>query len=169
MLIHMQDVYNQGCLSEKDLGYCLHARSQIRGLRDGTTTYYDALSHWFTHWPEDQIHIVQYEELIDPDTESKVMKEVKSYVGLDPNLPKGGLTVINDRRFRISPEGWKMKRSQYEKLVNLVKPDVDALLDLLEAHGKIQDRSTFLKRWTDVWQSNLDTCNEDDVCTIQLS
>ena len=28
-----------------------------------------------------------------------------------------------------------MKRSQYEKLVKLVKPDVEALLDLLEAHG----------------------------------
>ena len=169
MLIHMEDVYHEGCLAEKDLGYCLHARSQIRGLKDGTTTYYDALAHWFTHWPEDQIHVVQYEELIDPKTEDKVMKEVKVHIGLDPDLPKSGLTVINDRRFRISPEGWKMQRKQYEKLINLVKPDVEALLDLLESHGKLRDRETFLKRWTDVWQSNLDTCDEDDVCTIQLS
>lgn len=59
MLIHMKDVYNEGCLSEHDLGYCLHARSQIRGLKDGTTSYYDALLAWFTHWPAEQIHIVQ--------------------------------------------------------------------------------------------------------------
>lgn len=198
MLIHMLDVYNEGCLAENDLGYCLHARSQIRGLKDGTTTYYDALAHWFTHWPEDQIHIVQYEELIDVDTEDKVMREVKSYIGLDPELPKSGmflphrvapeppphrecnahsipldfsagLTVINDRRFRISPEGWKMKRSQYEKLLKLVKPDVEALLDLLEAHGKLGDRKKFLKRWTDVWDANLKSCDSDNVCTIQLS
>ena len=169
MLIHMQDVYDEGCLSEKDLGYCLHARSQIRGLRDGTTTYYDALTHWFTHWPEDQIHVVQYEELIDANTEDKVMREVKEYIGLDPELPKAGLTVINDRRFRISPEGWKMKRSQYEKVVKLVKPDVEALLDLLEAHGKLCDRKAFLKRWTDVWESNLASCDANDMCTIQLS
>lgn len=62
-----------------------------------------------------------------------------------------------------------MKRSQYEKLIKLVKPDVDALLDLLEAHGKLSDRKTFLKRWTDVWDSNLKSCDEDGVCTIQLS
>ena len=93
MLIHMLDVYNEGCLAEKDLGYCLHARSQIRGLRDGTTTYYDALAHWFTHWPEDQIHVVQYEELTNSETEDKVMKEVKSYIGLDPELPKGGMYI----------------------------------------------------------------------------
>ena len=91
MLIHMLDVYNEGCLAENDLGYCLHARSQIRGLKDGTTTYYDALAHWFTHWPEDQIHVVQYEELIDSETEDKVMREVKSYIGLDPELPKSGM------------------------------------------------------------------------------
>lgn len=169
MLIHMLDVYNEGCLAEKDLGYCLHARSQIRGLRDGTTTYYDAFAHWFTHWPEDQIHVVQYEELTNPETEEKVMKEVKQYIGLDPDLPKGGLTVINDRRFRISPEGWKMSRKQYEKLIKLVKPDVDALLDLLEAHGKLQDRKAFLKRWESVWQTNLDSCDENEECTIQLS
>ncbi len=62
-----------------------------------------------------------------------------------------------------------MKRSQYEKLVKLVKPDVEALLDLLEAHGKIGDRNRFLKRWTDVWDANLRSCDAKDVCTIQLS
>ena len=93
MLIHMLDVYNEGCLAENDLGYCLHARSQIRGLKDGTTTYYDALAHWFTHWPEEHIHVVQYEELIDSKTEDKVMREVKSYIGLDPELPKSGMSA----------------------------------------------------------------------------
>lgn len=59
MLIHMKDVYGEGCLSEKNLGYCLHARSQIRGLKDGTTSYYEAMSYWFTHWPAEQIEVVQ--------------------------------------------------------------------------------------------------------------
>jgi hypothetical protein len=62
-----------------------------------------------------------------------------------------------------------MKRSQYEKVVKLVKPDVEALLDLLEAHGKLSDRKAFLKRWTDVWESNLASCDANDMCTIQLS
>ena len=62
-----------------------------------------------------------------------------------------------------------MKKSQYEKLLKLVKPDVEALLDLLEAHGKLGDRKRFLKRWTDVWDANLKSCDKDNVCTIQLS
>jgi len=169
MLIHMKDVYQEGCLAEKDLGYCLHARSQIRGLRDGTTTYYDALSSWFTHWPAEQIIVVQYEELTDSKTEESVMKDVKKHIDLDPNLPKAGLTVINDRRFRIQPEGWKMKKDKYKKLIKLVKPDVESLLDLLEVHGKLKDRKAFLKRWTDVWDQNLASCDANEDCTIQLS
>lgn len=169
MLIHMKDVYQEGCLAEKDLGYCLHARSQIRGLRDGTTTYYDALSAWFTHWPADQILIVQYEELIDSKTEDTVMREVKKHIGLDPDLPKAGLTVINDRRFRIQPEGWKMKKDKYKKLIKLVNSDVESTLELLEVHGKLKDRKMFLKRWTDVWDQNLASCDANDDCVIQLS
>lgn len=169
MLIHMKDVYQEGCLAEKDLGYCLHARSQIRGLRDGTTTYYDALSSWFSHWPAEQILVVQYEELTDSKTEDTVMREVKKHIDLDPNLPKASLTVINDRRFRIQPEGWKMKKDKYKKLINLVKPDVESMLDLLEVHGKLKDRKAFLKRWTSVWDQNLATCDENDDCVIQLS
>lgn len=169
MLIHMKDVYQEGCLAEKDLGYCLHARSQIRGLRDGTTTYYDALSSWFSHWPAEQILVVQYEELTDSKTEDTVMREVKKHIDLDPNLPKASLTVINDRRFRIQPGGWKMKKDKYKKLMNLVKPDVESMLDLLEVHGKLKDRKAFLKRWTSVWDQNLATCDENDDCVIQLS
>lgn len=169
MLIHMKDVYKEGCLAEKDLGYCLHARSQIRGLRDGTTSYYDALALWFTHWPAEQILVIQYEELTDSETEDRVMKEVKKHIGLDPSLPKASLTVINDRRFRIQPEGWPMSKAQYKKLLNLVKPDVEATLDLLEVHGKVKDRKAFKKRWEAVWEANLATCDEKDQCTINLS
>eukprot|EP00889_Picochlorum_renovo_P007134 jgi/Picre1/34164/NNA_001638.t1 len=150
MLIHMKDVYNEGCLAEKDLGYCLHARSQIRGLHDGTNTYYDALSEWFKHWPAEQIHIVQYEELTNPDTEDSTIWGVKEFIGLDPNLPKAGLTVINDRRFRIQPDGWPMAKKQYEKVINLVKPDVEATLDLMERHGKVKDRKKWMERWESV-------------------
>lgn len=169
MLIHMKDVYNEGCLSEENLGYCLHARSQIRGLKDGSTSYFEALSHWFTHWPETQIHIVQYEELTNERTEHKVMRGIKNFIEIDPELPQGGLTVINDRRFRIQPKGWPMSKKQYLKLIDLVKPDVEKTLDLLEAHGKLRYREGWMKKWEKVWEDNLNTCDKDGNCIINLS
>lgn len=169
MLIHMKDVYNEGCLSEENLGYCLHARSQIRGLKDGSTSYFEALSHWFTHWPETQIHIVQYEELTNERTEYKVMRGIKNFIEIDPDLPQGGLTVINDRRFRIQPKGWPMSKKQYLKLIDLVKPDVEKTLDLLEAHGKLRYREGWMKKWEKVWEDNLNTCDKDGNCIINLS
>ena len=111
---------------------------------------------------------LQYEELTDEKTETKTMKKIKRFIGIDPDLPKAGLTVINDRRFRIKPEGWRVSRKQYEKLIALVKPDIDKTLDILQKYGKLRSRELWMKRWEDVWNSNLETC-EDGACVISLS
>lgn len=39
---------------------------------------------------------------------------------------------------------------------------------LLEQHG-LADRELFLPAWQQVWDANLDTCDADGWCMIQLS
>jgi hypothetical protein len=62
-----------------------------------------------------------------------------------------------------------MSKKQYLKLIDLVKPDVEKTLDLLEAHGKLRYRDGWMKKWEKVWEDNLNTCDKDGNCIINLS
>jgi hypothetical protein len=112
----------------------------------------------------------QYEELISEEGERKELRRVKRFLGVDPDLPKGqGLGIANARRFRIQPEGWEMKRWQYEALVALVRPDAEETAVMMAKGGLIPDARTFLERWEKVWDDNLATCDAKGDCKIQLS
>jgi hypothetical protein len=112
----------------------------------------------------------QYEELTSDEGERKELRRLKKFLDADPDLPKGQeLGVANARRFKIKPEGWPMKRWQYEALVALVRPDAEETAALLEKGGQIPSARTFLERWERVWDDNLASCDAKDDCKIQLS
>jgi hypothetical protein len=95
---------------------------------------------------------------------------VKNFLGVDANEPTQGLGLQNARRFRINPEGWAMKRSEYEELLDIVRPDTDSLLELLYDSDLIDDTTDWKEIWEEIWTSNLDTCkNEKNRCNIMLS
>lgn len=169
MLIHNKDVTKVGCLIRKEMGECLLKQSQIS--KESPTTYLEALQPWFEHWPADQIHVIQYEELTEEETETTELKRVKKFIGVDPTEPHGKrLALINQRKFKIRPEGWTMSLEEYEALVELVRPDVNGLLDLLAKYGKLEDRVAWEERWQEVWDDNLQSCDEKTGnCSILLS
>jgi Sulfotransferase domain len=170
MLIHNKDSQKVGCLMRRELGTCLMWRSQINGTLEGPDNYLEAVRPWFEEWPADQIHVIQYEELTEDESEQTELVRVKKYLGIDEKEPKGvGLGLFNVRRFKIRPEGWKMPRADYEAALNRVKPDTEALVDLLDKYGKIKDKASWLDRWQQVWDDNLKSCNEAGECNILLS
>ena len=168
MLIHNKDVQHVGCLMRKDMGECLLKQSQIS--KESPTSYLEALQPWFEYWPADQIHIIQYEELTEDESEMKELMRVKEFLGINSEEPKGkGLALMNQRRFKIRPEGWTMSREEYEALLELVKPDVEGLLDLLQLYGKIKNKVEWYDRWQEVWKDNLDSCDKSGMCSVILS
>lgn len=170
MLIHNRDSQKVGCLMRRQLHQCLLARSQIKGTLEGPDNYLEAVRPWFEEWPADQIHVIQYEELTEDESEQDELHRVKHYLGIDEEEPKGvGLGLFNVRRFKIRPEGWKMPRDSYEKMLRIVKPDVEGLLDLLEKNGKVKSRAAWLERWQQVWDDNTKSCNDAGQCNILLS
>jgi hypothetical protein len=172
MLIHLKDLNGEGCLGTNPLGWCLMYESQINGSLSGarTTNYSFPMRSWLQEWPKEQIHVVQYEELTEEQNEAAELRRVKNFLGINPDKPSYiGLGLVNSRKFTIRPEGWPMRREEYEGLIELVRPDVDALLDVLDQYGQLRDRAAWFKRWQDVWESNLGSCDENGNCNILLS
>ena len=115
-----------------------------------------------------QIHITQYEGLIGNE-EQPQLYQINEFIGLKPYIPANGtLDLANSGENKIQPKGWPMKRHEYEALIDFVKPDIDELLNLLESSNKIKDREQWMRRWESVWKSNLDSCDDEGQCTIQL-
>lgn len=171
MLIHLKDLNEEGCLMKKKLGECLLTESQINGAPSGAraTNYTFPMKQWLETWPAHQIHVIQYEELTEEEEQVAELDRLKTFLGLKPGIPDRPLGVYNARKNKIRPQGWRMRRKQYEKIIELVRPDVEALLDLLEKYGKVKDREAWLGRWESVWEDNLNSCNAQGKCSILLS
>lgn len=173
MLVHLKDAKNEGCLVTRgDLGTCLLEDSQINGDGAGTraTNYSFPIGYWVRGWPADQMLAIQYEELISEEGEQRELRRVKRFLEVDPELPKNGsLGIANARRFRVNPEGWAMKRVQYQALIDLVRPDCEETLAMMAGVGLVKEPKVWMERWEKVWADNLATCDEHDDCRIQLS
>ena len=172
MLIHNKDVNDIGCLTRSPMAHCLLHHSQLTEMQKNKyepLTYTEAIQPWIENFPKDQIHIIQYETLIDPEKEADELLRVKKFLGVDERRPKGGLEVFNARRFSIKPEGWKVRKSDYEELISLVEPDMQSLVDLLYDHDLLADKDAWVKQWKAHWQSNLATCGADNTCVMSLS
>lgn len=176
MLIHMHERRKKGCFHYRgDLGYCLSKRSQVMHPEAGPDGYAAPMRAWLQEWPADQIHVVQFEELVDSDTEEDVLTPFVEFVGIKPR-ENNRLTVVNARLgtkqtiFEVDRSaGFKMKRRAYAKLVKKVRADMEELLAVLEEHGKVRDAQAWRERWEAVWQDNLASCDSNNECTILLS
>lgn len=185
MLVHNFDVHQKGCLQRKHISHCLLKESQISGALDGPTSYTEALRPWLEEWPEDQLHIIQYEELQEEEGELEELQRLKDFIGIDATKPENtarsgvgggilGLRLSIARRSSrdsiqdteddfdddVDDGGWSINREHYEELINHVSPDVRGLLQLLEAHGKLKDRDAWLRRWQGVWDDTLALCDK---------
>lgn len=173
MMIHNKDVNGVGCLMKAPMGHCLLHHSQITEMptkRYHPITYTEAIKPWIESFPKEQIHVIQYEALTDDEREASELTKVRKFLNVSTDEPKGGLGLANSRRFRINPEGWQLQRSQYEELVDIVKPDVESLVELLYDHDLIDDTETWKQIWQQHWDENMKTCdNEKNRCTISLS
>lgn len=120
--------------------------------------YAESLEAWLDTFPSEQIHVVQFEELQE-DTEA-VLRRLKVFLGMDPNLPQMELRNVNSR----AVGGYPIEKAQYEELVTAVQPDVAQVGRLLRKYG-LGDADAFVGRWKAVWESRLATCSQD-MCTI---
>ena len=172
MLIHNKEANQIGCLMKSPMGYCLLHHSQLTEMQKNKyepLTYAEAIQPWIESFPKEQIHIIQYETLSNPEKEAAELLRVKKFLGVDERLPEGGLEMYNARRFRVNPEGWQVRKSDYEELISMVEPDMQTLVDLLYDHDLLDDKQGWVDQWRSHWNSNLATCGADNVCTMALS
>ena len=108
---------------------------------------------WLSAFPKsDQVHIIQFEEL--QENADQVARNLKVFLGMDPNFPKKQLYNTNLRR----SGGYPMTREEYVDVIRRVEWDVDKISNLL-AHRGLAHKDVWLKRWKDVWKRNLDSCD----------
>ncbi len=151
---------------------CLLTYSQISGDKEfpRSTNYSRALKVWLDSFPAGQVQVLQYEEIVSaPETSERYLRQVKKFIGVDPNLPRdASLPKNNMRKDHVATEGWEMTKAEYTKLVNLVKPDARAVAKMVSSNG-FGDHDRWLGFWEDVWERNFSTCDENDKCTISVS
>ena len=113
MLIHNKDVNNVGCLTRSPLPRCLLHHSQLTEMEKNKyepLTYTEAIQPWIENFPKDQIHVIQYETLIDPEKEASELLRVKKFLGVGPAAAGGVASRCQTPGgFSISPEGWKVR------------------------------------------------------------
>ena len=180
MLVHLVDKnitangVPGGCLAQNnmDLGYCLINQSHIRGDdQGGPTEYYLPLKAWVDAFPPEQVLLLQYEELTNQESERNELVRLKEFIGINPKLPRGAhdlLGMNNARKGRINPDGWPMKKDVYEKIIEIVRPDVEAVVKLVD-DMEFGNGTKWMENWQQVWDTNLASCNEQGDCIIQLS
>ena len=95
----------------------------------------------------------------DPDG---VLRRLKSFLGIDPELPARELTNTNRR----TSSGWAVSRTDYIKLVETARADQESLLRVLETHARDVDGAAWRRRWDKLVDRNLATCNQDAICDV---
>ena len=73
---------------------------------------------WLRHFPAEQIHVMQMEELAE-DPEG-CMRRLKVFLGLDPAQPPAELRNVNARP---GSSGWPMAKAAYEGLLVNTRED----------------------------------------------
>jgi len=127
------------------------------GLID--SNYSQPLEGWLVTFPKEQIHVIQYEELLEaPD---KVMFDLKYFIGANVAELVGKFTIKG-----VDVVETDFRRGQYMKLLRLIEADVDSTLSLLHHHGLIGKKS-WLSRWEAGWERVLANCNDVDICKVE--
>ncbi|KAL4418907.1 hypothetical protein ABPG77_004060 [Micractinium sp. CCAP 211/92] len=168
MLAHNLDKHDTGCLTKKDVYKCLS-----RDL--GRENYSQPLQGWLDAYPREQVYLIQYENITSGATTPSVLQDLKSYLGIDPQLPDSDLGMRNTREYHLrqkgaldkgqEAEGWPMKKWQYEALVAQVRPDAQRVADLAGEHG-LADPKQWMRNWEEEWRLTLEECNDSGDCIV---
>ncbi|EFN56555.1 hypothetical protein CHLNCDRAFT_57487 [Chlorella variabilis] len=163
MLAHNLDRRSIGCLTKRHVFHCLER--DLPGQN-----YSEPFQAWLDAFPREQIMLLQYESLTAPEHVASHLRAVKSFLEVDPELPANELIKSNTREERLGkkPEGWPMKRHEYEKLVAMVRPDAERIAHVVTSYG-FGDGRQWMRNWERAWQANLNSCNLQDDCVIQLT
>jgi hypothetical protein len=158
------------CMNQEgnDLAYCLgNDMNPIMGTpRD---TYYSyPLQFWVDHFPPEQLHVIQYEELVG-DKQEYELRRLKKFLGLDVDALEDKLDFgkVNCRSCTIEPEGHMLPEELYRELVSEVKRDTRQMAYLFDKH-KLADGKKWMANWEKIWKDNLDTC-VNGMCKVKLS
>lgn len=170
MLAHNMDLNSKGCLLRREVYKCL--KRQLPGFN-----YTEPFQTWLDAYPRDQLYLVQYENMTSEAHSLEVVQDIKRFLRLDPNEPADAPTLArnNSREDHLrmkgelaegeKPDGWPIKRRQYQDLLDIVRPDAQSIAALVDKHG-FGDGERWLQNWEDAWQATLDGCNAEGECII---
>eukprot|EP00204_Picochlorum_oklahomense_P003435 CAMPEP_0118806404 /NCGR_PEP_ID=MMETSP1161-20130426/31523_1 /TAXON_ID=249345 /ORGANISM="Picochlorum oklahomensis, Strain CCMP2329" /LENGTH=109 /DNA_ID=CAMNT_0006735583 /DNA_START=48 /DNA_END=374 /DNA_ORIENTATION=- len=98
--------------------------------------YSHPLKAWLDNFPKEQLHLVQYEDLVG-ERQSEELIRLKEFIGVSVDGLPNELDFgdANCRHCRIQPEGWPMREKVYRRLIEKVKPDVLELVRLIDRYG----------------------------------
>ncbi|GBF96609.1 hypothetical protein Rsub_09355 [Raphidocelis subcapitata] len=142
----------------------------VRGALQTRPSYADGFSMWLgVGWPWEQVHPVQYEKLVAPDTGRRTLDDVQRFLGFDPKLGAEWLPRNNSRRDMVNPNGWPMRRKDMEELIELVRPNADRIAWELQRRGYVTTMDDWLQPWREAWDRNLATCSPKGDCKYVLT
>ncbi|PRW44571.1 sulfotransferase [Chlorella sorokiniana] len=145
---------------------CLRIR--LGGDKSAWFDYTRAMAGWLHAFPAEQFHVLQYENLTAPGSREAVLADMQRFLGLDPSLAPRELPAENSRKGSEHPEGWPMRREQYEEFVGIATAASHRLAEQLEQHG-LKDGEQWLEAWEAAWSCNLASCDANGDCLIQLT
>ncbi|WPT16805.1 hypothetical protein PSENEW3_00004813 [Picochlorum sp. SENEW3] len=166
--VMLWDKQIDSCMTNNTLTYCL-TRDKTPIMGNPKKSYYShPLKAWLDNFPKEQLHLVQYEDLVG-ERQSEELIRLKEFIGVSVDGLPNELDFgdANCRHCRIQPEGWPMKETVYRRLIEKVKPDVLELVRLIDRYG-MGNGTRWYQNWERVWNENLKSC-KDGICSIQLS
>ncbi|KAL4515680.1 hypothetical protein Ndes2437B_g07106 [Nannochloris sp. 'desiccata'] len=126
----------KGCLAGRSMFDCLQYHLDPK---EANSNYSVPLESWFQYFPASQFHIIQFEEL--QEDPASVMRRLKEFLGMDPNLPKKELKNTNLRK----SGGYKMTIEEYRRLLEQVRWDSERIASMVSEQG-LGDKTKWLGR-----------------------
>ncbi|KAI3429846.1 hypothetical protein D9Q98_010158 [Chlorella vulgaris] len=126
---------------------------------DYESRYAKSVRPWVKHIPREQLHVLQYENLTSDANMAPALRDLKSFLEIDPLLPSDDLGLKNFRHQRGGEhsDGWPMSRSQYESLVEKARRNAEEIVELVRAQG-YADADAWMANWEAAWKMNLKRC-----------
>ncbi|KAL4437389.1 hypothetical protein ABPG75_004528 [Micractinium tetrahymenae] len=156
---------NPRCYENNRVFQCIHDDLDVEAR------YSRSLLPWLAKFPREQLHVIQYENITADPHMVPALREIKSFLGVNPKLPYDELGLYNYRHQRKHTQGWRMTREEYLKLVDKARRNAQEVVDIVRQHG-FADPAAWLKNWEDAWQENLEENCEPGMqgtCMIQVT
>lgn len=138
---------------------------------DAESRYAPSLRPWLKHFPREQLHLVQYENMTSDDGMRPALRDIKGFLAIKPKLPSEDLGLFNYRHQRTSAPGWHMTRQEYVQLVEKARRNGREVVEIVRQHG-FADAEKWMQNWEDAWQANLDkNCDPkpSGACTVRVT